>query len=185
MDSLIQSAAGAVIGFALAQVVNVAKVIINFLYAPKLRIKTTQNCRLLDHHVEQGLGQRRHEIEFGFDVLNIGRRVATDVKCQLLKIEYQKRGENFRTAVDQTFPLFQYSSANNRSEAIMVTLIPKASATFHLASYQEDRHVIWPEIRQPLDYYEEACEGAISYWFTVVVFDKQNRFVTKVLTIDA
>ena len=55
--------------------------------------------------------------------------------------------------------------------------------TVGLAHWREDRDALFPCVTSLPDYYEETCDGATKYRFTVVALYDQNRFAQKVVEV--
>ncbi len=185
-SDLLKSALGAVIGFFLAQVVNLAKIAWDIYRRPRLVIThpDSKNWRVLMHDAQVGLGETYAEEIYAFYVCNVGRRIATGVRFQLIKIEY--RGVNwleFADASEQTCDLAVYTQASANRGAESITLVPGAKTLVHLASWREDYDVVFPAVATLPDYFEEICTGATEFRFTVVVFDDHARFTTAIVTI--
>jgi hypothetical protein len=88
---LVQPGLGAIVGFALAQFLNFAKLCWDRLNRPRFRFETTDNCRILSHSVQLGGNDYAREETFGFTVRNVGRTTATGVRFQILSIETNTR----------------------------------------------------------------------------------------------
>lgn len=183
---LIKSGIGAILGFVLAQFVNFARIIYEWWNQPKLMIEPVgKNCVLLAHGAEAGNGQIYDEEIFGFYIRNIGRRIATGVRVQLIKIEYRERDwPDFAGISEHAYDLALYKGAAPRSEATETVLVPGASVVIELAGWREDQFAILPAVSGLPDYYEEICATATEYRFTVVAFDDRARFVQKVMTVN-
>jgi hypothetical protein len=200
-SDLLQSGIGAVIGFALAQAVNLAKLGRDWLVAPRLEIDGGDNDYVvLDHsdYLEPGhSAELVKEKLYGFYVRNTGRRIATGVRFQLLKIECREIGtDEFRTVAEHGFELVLYLPAHHRIPAhhrdfklrppsvAQTSLVPKATALVDLATWRAN----WPDIVKPSvsampEYYEPICSSSDAYRFTVVAFDDGGRYAQKVVTI--
>src|SRR3981081_2399602 len=94
-SDLLKSGLGAVIGFLLAQIVNLAAVGRDWFTRPRLRIDPpdSKNWLILMHSAEVGNGELYKEQIYAFYVRNVGRRIATGVRFQLLKIEYREQNQ--------------------------------------------------------------------------------------------
>lgn len=184
-SDLIRSGIGAILGFLLAQLVNLSKIIWDSWNRPKLAIEPVgDNCLLLSHSTEASSGERIKENIFGFEVRNIGRRIATGVRAQLIKIEYRNRDwPKFADISTHAYDLALYLGAGRKSQDTRAVLIPGASVTIELAGWREDYDAVFPAVSGLPDYYEEICAGATEYRFTVVAFDDTARFVRKILTV--
>jgi hypothetical protein len=68
-DYLLKSGVGAVLGFLLAQLFNVPKVVWEWWQRPRLAINlTAKDCQLLSHETEAGNGETYQERIFGSGV---------------------------------------------------------------------------------------------------------------------
>ena len=184
-SDLFKSGLGAMLGFALAQVLNIAKLVYDSIVQPRLRIEKVGGAwRVLSHSTEAAHGALYKEEIFSFSVRNVGRRVATGVRCQLLKIEYRrKEWPEFADVKESAADLRTYAEGGGGEGDLVTTLIPQACAQFQVAAWREDYPVLFPSIDRTPAYYEEICSGAVEYRFTVVAIDDQARFVTEQLTI--
>lgn len=180
-DDIFKSGVGAVIGFALAQLVNVAKLCWERWTEPKLVIElANERCVLVSHGVEASHGQILDETIYGFYVRNTGRRIATGVRVQLIQIEHRGiKDKEFRTASEHAYDLAQYKG----TEGSKTVLVPGAVAVMELALWREDYWAVRPAVGELPDHYEEICGDSTEYKFTVVAFDDNARFVRKVLTV--
>jgi hypothetical protein len=141
-----------------------------------VNVDTSSSCRST---AREGVDENY----YGFDVRNRGRRIATGVRFQVLKIECREpKASAFNTASDTALDLFLHTGADARRGAREATIVPGASVTVQLAWWREDRDVIIPAIDHALDCYEEGCAGAREYKFSVVAFDDRGHFVTAVAT---
>lgn len=140
---------------------------------------------ILSHTTQADLNSFLKEIIYGFHVRNTGRRIATGVKFQILKIETRNdSSRGFATASDRVITLATYNHADKIRGDIQTTLVPNAATLVSLAFWREDRDAIFPSATYLPDYYEEGCADAIEYRFTVVAFADNANFATEVLTID-
>lgn len=182
---LIKSGIGAFLGFLLAQLINVAKLVWDWRMQPRLVIESPgDNCEILSHGAEAGHGEIYDEKIYGFYVRNVGRRIATGVRIQLIKIEYAERSwPEFAEISEHAYDLALYKGAGRKSEDTEATLVPGAAVTVKLAGWREDYDPVFPAVSGLPDYYEEICGSATRYKFTVVAFDEREQFVQKVLTV--
>ena len=182
---LITSGIGAILGFLLAQLINVAKLMWDWWKRPRLVIESPgHNCQILSHGTEAGHGEIYDENIYGFYVRNVGRRIATGVRIQLIKIEYAEQSwPEFAKISGHAYDLALYKGAGRKSEDTETVLVPGASVLVKLAGWREDHDVVFPAVSELPDYYEEICVYATEYKFTVVAFDERARFVQKVLTV--
>lgn len=184
-SDFIKSGIGAILGFLLAQFVNLASVIWEWWNRPKLVIEPVgENCVLLAHGTEAGKGEIYDEEIYGLYVRNTGRKIATAVRVQLIKIEYRERDwPKFADISEHAYDLALYKGAGRKSEDTEAVLVPGATVVIELAGWREDYHTIFPAVSGLPDYYEEICSLATEYRFTVVAFDDKAHFVRKVLTV--
>ena len=180
-----KSGVGAIIGFVLAQLVNVAKLIWDWWNRPVLLVKPAgDDCLLLSHTTEVSSGELCKEKIYGFFVRNLGRRVATGVRVQLLKAEHRPRGATaFETVSEHSYDLALHHGSIRKSTDTETVLIPGASVEIELAGWREDYDVVFPTVSGLPEYYEEICSGSVEYRFTVVAFDENANFAQRVLTI--
>ena len=179
---LIQPAIGAIIGFSLAQLVNLAGIGWNWWRRPKL---------FLGDVVEIPSDDPTDACSYTFSVKNTGRSIATSVQFQLIKIEFQQNEKcGFQCISEHVYNLPVYNSQTNQKYTEAV-LIPEATVDVHLASrpdYKErGMDIIYPASPGLPDFYDTVCEGAAKYRFTVVTFDDDDkaRYAQKVMTISS
>lgn len=184
-SDLIKSGIGAVLGFTLAQIVNIAKVAHDWFTRPRLVIEPINSeYRILSHSTQVNNGEWYEEEIYGFYVRNRGRRIATGVRFHLLKVEYKKSSNpELALASDSSFELATYTQSDSLRGATQTILVPGAAALVNLAWWREDFDAALPSVREIPDYYHETCEGHDVFRFTVVAFDDSARFVTKALTV--
>ena len=90
-SNVLASAMGAIIGFVLAEIFSLVKLIRMWWTRPRLVIDVGHdNCQILSHGVPTGSGEMYDEKIFGFQIRNAGRRIATGVKAQLSKLSMRK-----------------------------------------------------------------------------------------------
>jgi len=185
-SDIIKSISGGVIGFVLAQLVNIAKVSWQWWVKPRLAIKLfSDGTVLLSHESETEDGPLR-EVWHGFQVWNTGRRVATGVRFQILKIEIRDRAQprgDFSLISDSAIDLSIYTGADGTREAKQATLVPGAAVSVALAYWREDNDVVRPASEFASDYYEEICSQAEEFRFTVCAFDDGKRYATAKVVI--
>ncbi len=183
-SDLIQPGLGAIIGFALAQGVNLIKLGWDQFNKPKFRIETDDNCAILSHSTSTQWEAFLGEKIYGFSVRNVGRRIATRVRFQILQIETRERSApNFRPASNHTMDLTTYRNSENLGGDAEVTLLPGATALVSLAWWREDRDAVIPATSHVPDYYEEGCVNVVQYRFKVAAFDDGGASTTRTLSI--
>jgi len=181
---LVKSGLGAVLGFVLGQIVNLAKLGREWWCRPRLVIDTGTNGLILAHSDYDGNGQGYDEKIYGFCVRNVGRGMAKAVKFQLLKIECRKKSSpDFVVVSNHCFELTTYKNANEVSGSREAVLVPSAGTWIALAAWREDSDAVFPLVTGMPDYYEESCSGSVEFRFTVVVFADNAKFVTSQLNI--
>ena len=86
---LLIAGTGAIIAFVLTQGVN-----IKWIYRPKLTIVPVGNDSVFLSQTEPltPAGEEGTTIYYGFRVRNSGKSIATNVRCQLVKVEVRDRG---------------------------------------------------------------------------------------------
>ena len=85
LEGYMDSGIGAAIGFALAQLINVARAIREWYTRPKLVI---ESC-----HENSVLETTEYHTVYGFSIRNAGRSIATGVRVQLLEIVARHEGD--------------------------------------------------------------------------------------------
>jgi hypothetical protein len=180
---LFKSGAGAVIGFALAQVVNIAKVSVEWVRRPKLKIETVGENHILLAHLAETEQEPMEEIVYGFYVHNVGRRIATNTRFQIIKIEIRgKNDSSFSVVCNAALDLSTYINPYRKGSK-EATVVPGATVQIELAGYRENYEVIFPATDSIPEYYEEACSGSFEYRFEVVAFAENASFVKKQVTV--
>jgi hypothetical protein len=181
----LESFLGAIVGFLLAQIVNLATLAYNRWRRPILVIEEVgDGNRILSHSTELNRGEWVDEVYYGFRVRNAGKRIALGVRCQLLKMEVRRtEAAPFRTVLDTATELYTYSGAGQRHGSSEATVIPGSSVDFELAWWREDAGVVSPSSKKLPDYLVESCGDAVEYRFTVVAFTGPE-YGRKILTIE-
>jgi hypothetical protein len=181
-SDLLKSGLGAIIGFALAQFVNFAKLGWDWWRRPKLKIEHSETNCLLSHSTVLSSGQWVEEKYYGFDVRNTGKRVATGVQFQIVKIEHEIEGA-WEEIANTALGLSTYHGASARTSEQRMTIVPRTAVTVGLATWRQDHDTVRPLADGIPDYYEEACAGSKAYRFTVVAFEDNGYYVNEVLTV--
>jgi hypothetical protein len=180
---------GGVIGFVLAQLVNIAKVTRQWWVKPRLAITLgSDGTVLLSHDPESEIEHRPlREVWHGFQVRNTGRRVATGVRFQIFKIEIRDRGQprgDFYLISDSAINLSMYTGARGGRGAKEATLIPSAAVSVALAYWREDHGMVRPAGEFASDYYDENCSQAGEYRFSVCAFDDGKEYTTATFVVE-
>jgi hypothetical protein len=178
----ITPALGAIVGFALAQFVNIARLIWTASRSAKLKIDDLgTDCMLFSHTLKDG----SVELIYAFGVENVGKRSAAGVRFQLLKTELQTRkgSGDFDPPSHSALDLSLSHSEEGGEKTKQVTLVPGARAFVRLAVWREASGIITPSSAAPFDYYQKVAEYAYEYRFTVAAFDETGRFATKSFTL--
>lgn len=180
-DDLIKSATGGVVGFMLAQFVNLVALAWKRWRRPVLVIEpASDNATIVSDSVHYAnLPEMLDRRVYGFYVKNAGRSVAKDVQFQITRIATRRREDTEYTPVSESsHQLGIYTGADNAPGAKTVTLAPKSAALVRLGSWREDADVIWPAISEQIDYHEEANSDAVDWRFTVITFDEGGTYTT-------
>jgi hypothetical protein len=148
-DDLLKSGLGAVIGFALAQLVNLVKFFHQRFARPRLAIENSGDFQILSHSTPMENGEYYDEKRYGFYVCNTGRRIATGIRFQLLKIEFKRKEDlTFNVASHRCFDLAVYSESSDKRGDFETSLVPGARALIALAEWREDHDALMPSVRE-------------------------------------
>jgi hypothetical protein len=174
---------GVVVGFALAQLMDLAKLAYWWLMKPRLEIQQVGDRGiLLDHSEEIASGEVVREIIYGFFVRNCGRRMARGVEAMLVKIEIDQGDDaGFHQFSADTCRLCWHGV---RSDAQLVTLVPGTTAIVSLARWRDDLFCVVPDTDRLEEYYSETCVGAARVRFSVVVVDDHGTYASREFTIE-
>jgi len=174
---------GAIIGFLLAQFVDVAVLIWGRWRRSKLTIELMASNVIMAHTVMFSPTEEGREEVYAFVVRNVGKKIATGVRFQILNIRLRNRGlSEFANLSDVALSLKTYSDDEKRGRET-ITLVPKAAANIALARWRQDLGVVRPCAPSVFEYYDEMCANAVEYRFEVTVFDDSGDFATKHVTI--
>lgn len=177
-----KSALGAVVGFALAQLVNLASVIRAWWRRPLLGIEPMDY--ILSHNTMIDGGVFQDEVIYGFNVRNDGKTVATGVQFQILHIRH--RGPNdaeWHSLKDMALPLRTYAGDDLKGRD-SITLVPAAAATIELARWMEGHNSVTPSAPGLFEYYDESVSGSNEFQFEVVAFADGGYFKTSTVVVD-
>ena len=168
LDGFVESGIGAIIGFFLAQIVNMGKIIRDWYNRPKFVVESRQENWILER-------AERHTV-YGFFVRNKGRTIATGVRVQVVKILARHDGNKHYILSENAYDLLPYHQGRRESVSVPLTLFPGSSVDIHLASrndYDNGAYedVIYPSVSELPHLFEEIATGANEYIYTVVVFD--------------
>jgi hypothetical protein len=182
----ITPALGAIVGFVLAQFVSVGKFLRDIYIKPKLKIETSQSYLLLSHVAQVAGGEMAGEKYFGFTVRNVGKRIATGVRFQILAMRFRTRKQpenDFSVVIDTILELSTYQGADGPRGSKEATLVPGAGVTVALGWWREDHDTVRPMATNVPDYFEETCSGAIEYEFDLVAFNDRGDFEAATIRI--
>ena len=181
------SGIGAIVGFALAQLINGAKIILNgvkiireWYTRPKLVIEPCCENSVIE--------TTEHHTIYGFSIRNAGRRIATGVRVQLVKIVAQNNGTKNRLLSENAYDLSPYRRGKGELLSVPLTLVPGAAIEIKLASRNDFddeiyEDVIYPSVSALPHLFEEIATGATGYLYTVVVFDDKAHSSQKILSL--
>lgn len=183
-SDLLSSILGAVIGFSLAQAVDLVKVARSWWLRPVLAIKPAgDGNQILRHAVPTG-DYLLDEAVYGFEVHNTGRQIALNVRFQILEIEADStQNAKFKIVFQGARDLFTYGTVEKSQGDLSTTIVPGGSTIVSLAAWREDHGVIFPDTKGIPDYYEEFCHGSEAYRFAVVAFADNAKFVKHTFTL--
>jgi hypothetical protein len=186
MEDLLKSGIGAIIGFVLAQVVNLVKIYLDYTRRPILTIVENENSVLLSHSEQDQSGVYVPHTYHGLGVRNDGRTPVKNLKCYILKIEIKKQNrDELALAFDSStqIPSFE-ASYRTKSSAKDLILIPGAKHDFLFGIYrQEMESVLYPAIGYVPDYYENVCDSADYYVVTVVAMADNAEYVERKIIV--
>jgi hypothetical protein len=181
-SDFLKSGLGAVIGFLLAQLLNVANLVWDWWRKPKLEIESIDWCLFLSHATPLSSGELVEEKYFGFHVRNVGKRVATGVQFQIIKIENEFEG-GWAEMADTALELKTYHGADATTSDPKATIVPGAAIAVGLATWRQDHDTVRPLAHGIPDYYEETCENSKAYRYTVVAFEENGCYTQAVLSV--
>lgn len=182
---LLKSGMGAIIGFALAQIVNFSQIGWRWWRRPVLKIESIRGDYLLMEHItEVAPGEYAEAKEFGFVVRNTGRGIATGVQFHLTRIETRSRNATeFHLASEHTYTLQIDQSGTFAEDRTRVTLVPGTSVIVKLATWREAWDCIYPSITPRPEYYQDALTRVAECKFVVVVFDDTGSYDTQEILV--
>lgn len=186
MNDFLKAALGAIVGFSLAQIVNLARLAYDHWRRPKLALEANEGALILSHSEQTESYEYRRVDHFGFSVRNIGRMPALELRCYLLKIEISEKDSDFKDIFNNstTLRIFESSYKIYKGPTDQ-TLLSGASVQFYLARrYEDGDNVIYPAIDFSPDYFEEICQSANRYRFTIAAFAKNSEPVSKIIVIE-
>lgn len=178
IESLVQSGTGAIVGFLLAQLVNCAKLGHEWYKRPRIVLQSRDKDTVLEV-------TERHKV-YGFSLQNVGRRIATGIRVQLVKIE-ARHGERHICLLHNAYDLRPYRQERSDSPLVPITLFPGAQIDIALASrYEENTEhadVAWPSVPELPELFEELAAEANEYLYTVVAFDEKDHAAWRVFSL--
>jgi hypothetical protein len=182
-SDLLKSGLGAIVGFLLAQFVDVAGLIWKRVRRSKLKIELMANNVIMAHTTMFSATDEGREEVYAFVVRNVGKKIATGVRFQILNIQFRdKHLLEFADLSDVALSLKTYSDDKKKGREI-ITLVPKAAANIALARWRQDLNVVRPSAPSVFEYHDEMCANAVEYRFEVAVFDDSGDFATKQVTV--
>lgn len=185
-SDLLKSGLGALIGFALAQLVNLAALVWKRWRRPKLKIKQIKNALLLSHTTQLSPTEDADELYFGFVVQNVGRTVSTGVRFQIIGIKFgHKNGDFLDYLGEMALDLSVYRGAHGtETGASEITLVPNAAARIALAWWREDQTALRPCVDNSFDYYDEMADNVTEFEFDIAAFDDSGNLATSTIRVD-
>lgn len=175
VNDLLKSGVGAVIGFSLAQVVNLARSIHEIYVRPQLRLSAPEFCIVGDPlYSEHGNPPVRY---YGFKVKNTGRRVATNVQFQIEAIERKPLHHSDYQLIDcASQQLFTFNPSKPKEKgADLITLPPGGAAVILMATWDRSDTVFRPSGSIPRIELKE-CAGQQDYRLSVIAFEAGGRY---------
>ena len=141
LDGFVESGIGAMIGFVLAQLVNVAKIFWDRYNRPKLVIESREANWILEP-------TERHTV-YGFSLRNKGRTIATGVRVQLVKIVARHDGNKQYLLSENAYDLLPYHQGKRESVSVPLTLFPGSSVEIYLASRNDSDNGAYEDVIYP------------------------------------
>ena len=182
-SDLLKSGLGAIVGFLLAQFVDVANLIWKRVKRSKLKIELMASNVIMAHTIMFSPTEEGREEVYAFVVRNVGKKIATGVRFQILNIQFRdKHLSEFADLSDVALTLKTYSDEQKQGREV-ITLVPKAAANIALARWRQDLGVVRPSAPTLFEYYDEMCANAVEYRFEVAVFDDSGDFATEHMTV--
>lgn len=182
MQTVLWGVLPTLLGFALAQLVNVVALLFRCYTKPRLRIRTVgQDHVLLDYPEELASRDIARKIIYGFQVDNYGLSVACGVRAFLSKTEIRDKSDSeFRQFSSHTSTLPWHGSGSDEYPAV---LVPGGSMTVRMADWREDLFCVVPA-HGMAELYEEICGGVAQFRFTVSVVEDSGEHASGKFTID-
>ena len=181
LHSYVESGIGAIVGFVLAQLFNFAKLAWVWWNRPKLVIEAFGENSVLE------TGECR--THYGCSVRNTGRRIATGVRVQLVRIEGRRTGHEYRCLLDHAYNLSPFRGGTVKSTFAPLVLTPGVAIEIGLASKKDfddggvNDDIIFPSISGVPELFEEIAFDLDEYRYTLVAFDDKAHSAMKVLSI--
>lgn len=181
MQTVLWGVLPTLLGFALAQLVNVIALLFRCYTKPRLRIRTVgQDHVLLDYPEELASRDIVRKIIYGFQV-NYGRSVAHGVRAFIAKAEIRDKSDSeFRQFSSHTSTLPWHGSGSDENPAV---LIPGGSMTVRMTDWREDLFCVVPA-NSIAELYEEICGGVVQFRFTVAVVEDSGEHASGEFTIN-
>ena len=157
LNDYAKGAIGSVIGFALGQTVNLAKLWNDRRRRPRLHIEfDDDNARTLTHHTDTEHGWVE-EITYGFKVRNSGLSMAEDVMVFLIDYRIDQGGS--LAGGGRASRRLRWNDALDGEEFKPKVILPGAAAQVDLAAWRGDSDVFHFATIGQSPYYEEGMSG--------------------------
>jgi hypothetical protein len=181
---ILKAALGAVAGFVLAQLVNLARVLREWFTEPRLAIEMFPNCLLMFGDIKIDGGKTVRNTHYGFMVRNTGRRIAAGVRFQILEIETRSGpGDEFSSIHGTVLDLFSENGLDKGLGSREATIVPKAAISVTVATWRSDQEAIMIATDNVPERWDFLASTAQDFRFTVVAFGENAHFVTTTLII--
>lgn len=176
---------GAVIGFVLAQTVNLARLWYQHLRRPVLRIEQPkENYELMTIGVEDAGGRFLYsKIVYGFQVRNTGRTIATGVRFQINSVEMRLPSRlDYERLANYSIDLAVFENAEKAGTVKETSILPGAAAQVALAVGSTFLGLVEPHAENTPGFFGKM-EGAEELRFLVAAFDRSGEYTSAQLTI--
>jgi len=182
--SIITPALGGIVGFILAQFVNIAKIVVLWWRRPRFAFDYVQPDMMIlsdSEETEHGPVGRN---KYGFTIQNRGRTPAYESQVFLTGAFSSADGKHFRPVINyaQCLPWVDADEGKKYSPAI---ILPGTGLLVSLGEWSEMYDGIYFSTRSTPDYYEEAMNGARYLRVSVAVTAKNadHKNLTYTMTL--